>query len=129
MNRIIMTLALLLLAALLPGCGNAVPDMNNADLLLRLKGAHDSLVVLDVRSEAEYATGHVPGAINIPHDQLPARLNEIRSRDNAEFVVYCETGRRAAVAQSLLQKEGFLNVRHLEGDMAQWRREGKPTEK
>jgi len=119
----------MLFAFLLPACGSPVQTVANSELLQRLQGSQDMLVVLDVRSKREYASGHVPGAINIPHDQLSARMNELRSRDNAEFVVYCESGRRAGKAESLLLAEGFLNIKHLQGDMAQWRSDGLPMEK
>src|SRR5262249_19413255 len=49
---------------------------------------HDGQVlVLDVRPEAEYAAGHIPGAVNVPHDQLAARLAELPER--ADIVAYC----------------------------------------
>jgi len=115
---------LLLLITALMACGSPVQTMSSSELLERLQGPQDMLVVLDVRSEGEYRSGHVPGAINIPHDQLGARMGELRSRDNSEFVVYCESGRRAGKAESILLAEGFINVRHLQGDMAQWRRDG-----
>jgi len=118
-----------LLALIISACGQAAPVISSAELLQRLQGPQEMLVVLDVRSKGEYDSGHVPGAINVPHDQLAARLNELRSRDNAEFVVYCESGRRAGKAEAILQAEGFLNVRHLQGDMKQWRRDGLPSEK
>lgn len=110
------------------GCGETVADVTNKELLKQLNGAHELLVVLDVRSEDEFATGHVPGAINIPHDQLALRLKELHARDNSEFVVYCETGRRANKAQRILQSDGFIKVHHLQGDMAQWRRDRLPIE-
>ena len=55
-----------------------------------------SPVILDVRTPEEYAAGHVPGAINIPHDQVRARLAEIDSAKDQPIVVYCRSGRRAA---------------------------------
>jgi len=119
----------MMLVMLSAGCEQTVADVTNEELLSRLNGPHELLVVLDVRSVDEFATGHVPGAINIPHDVLASRLHELHARDNAEFVVYCETGRRATKAQKILQSDGFLRVRHLQGDMAQWRRDGLPIER
>jgi rhodanese-related sulfurtransferase len=129
MNRILSRAGgLVFLVLLLLACDKAAPTVSNSELLQRLQGPQDMLVVLDVRSPTEYASGHVPGAVNIPHDQLALRMNELRGRDNAEFVVYCESGRRAAKAESILKAEGFLNVRHLQGDMAQWRAMHLPVE-
>jgi rhodanese-related sulfurtransferase len=59
---------------------------------------------------------------------LPARIGELRRFDNAEIVVYCESGLRAAKAADMLIGDGFLNIRHLQGDMRQWREDGLPTQ-
>lgn len=120
---------LLLLSIILNGCDKPVNSMSNIDLLKKLKGKQDLLVVLDVRSKQEYTSGHVPGAINIPHDQLKVRIGELRSRDNFEFVVYCESGLRAEKAESILQSAGFIQITHLQGDMKQWRNDRLPIEK
>jgi len=119
----------MMLVMLSAGCEQTVADVTNVELLSRLNGAHELLVVLDVRSPDEYAAGHVPGAINIPHDVLASRLHELHARDNAEFVVYCESGRRARMARKILQSDGFVRVSHLQGDMSQWRRDGLPIER
>jgi rhodanese-related sulfurtransferase len=85
-------------------------------------------LLLDVRSENEFASGHVPGAVNIPHNQLGARLNEIGGGREQSIVVYCESGRRAGIAASTLQEAGFSSIQHLIGDMSAWRDAGLPTE-
>lgn len=61
-------------------------------------------VVVDVRSAAEYAAGHVGGAINVPVDQLPARMGELPS--GRMVVVYCASGMRSARAASVLRAAG-----------------------
>jgi rhodanese-related sulfurtransferase len=88
----------------------------------------DSTLILDVRTPAEFASGHVPKAINIPHDQLAARLTEIDDFREAPVVVYCEHGGRAGKAESLLADAGFSKIHHLEGDMSGWRERDLPTE-
>jgi phage shock protein E len=120
--RVLIVTALMLLVM---GCGNAASPISNSELSQRVVG-DNAPMILDVRSGQEYASGHVPGAINIPVDQLSAHLPELRRHDNAEIVVYCESGRRASKAADILIGDGFLNVRHLEGDMRQWRRDGLP---
>ena len=72
------------------------------------------VLVLDVRPEAEYAAGHIPGAVNVPHDQLAARLAEIPG--GADIVAYCR-GRYCVFAPDavrLLRARGF-SARPLEG--------------
>ena len=86
-------------------------------------------LLLDVRSREEFAKGHVPGAVNIPHDELAGRLGELPGGKDRALVVYCESGRRAGRAESLLAEQGYSNLHHLEGDMKAWRAAGRPTER
>jgi rhodanese-related sulfurtransferase len=85
--------------------------------------------VLDVRTPEEFAAGHVLGAVNIPHDQLPNRIAEITGSKDKEVVVYCRSGKRAAVAEGTLAANGFTRLRHLEGDMIKWQEEKRPLQK
>lgn len=91
-----------------------------AELTDRLEGP-DAPVILDVRSPDEYEDGHIPGAINIPYDQIEARIGSLEEYREAEVVVYCRTGRRAGVAESVLTEAGFGQIRDLEGHMVAWR--------
>lgn len=75
--------------------------------------------ILDVRTAEEYASGHVPGAVNIPYDELPARLDELPSKSD-ELLVYCRTGRRAAIAEESLRANGYTRVLELEGHWLAW---------
>lgn len=86
----------------------------------------DAPLVLDVRSEAEYAEGHIPGAINIPYRDIPNRLAELADFTTREVVVYCEVGVRAGIAELALEQAGFEQIRHLEGHMERWRQEDLP---
>jgi len=85
-------------------------------------------LILDVRTRDEFDGGHVPGALNIPHDELSARLSELDSESDRAVVVYCKSGRRAGMASSVLLGAGYTNVLHLEGDMNAWQATGLPTE-
>lgn len=70
-----------------------------------------SRVIIDVREPAEYETGHVDGAINIPPSQLLAgseKLNNIPK--DSEIILYCRTGSRSAVAMNMLKDLGFTNL-------------------
>jgi rhodanese-related sulfurtransferase len=85
-------------------------------------------LILDVRSPNEYAAGHVPGAVNIPHAQLEYRLGELGIDKSDEVVVYCLGGQRAAVAEKVLTDSGYTGIRYLEGQMQGWYQAGYPTE-
>src|SRR5262245_3153989 len=87
------------LAALAFAAGAAGPSSIEPKILSdRIAWADRSLVVLDVRTAAEYADGHIPGAINIPRDELLARAAELADARDSDIVVYCKTGPRATEA-------------------------------
>jgi phage shock protein E len=98
-------------------------------LVERIAWADSSLVVLDVRTPAEYAEGHVPGAINIPHTELAARIAELSGAREKDIVVYCRSGVRAEQALGVLGKAGFKRLYHLTGDYTRWSEEGRPAVK
>jgi len=85
-------------------------------------------LILDVRSEEEYTESHIPGALNIPHDQLGDRLSEIDAAKTAEIVVHCRSGYRAGIAEKILIDAGYSNVRDLDGHMNAWQSGGYPIE-
>ncbi len=101
--------------------------MSGEDLEARIESGRPPLI-LDVRTPSDYAAGHVPGAVNIPHTDLAKRLDELGEQRDVEVVVYCGTGRRAALAESLLLEANFSRVRDLTGHMQQWRADGRPVE-
>ncbi|HXG88578.1 MAG TPA: rhodanese-like domain-containing protein [Vicinamibacterales bacterium] len=79
--------------------------------------AASALAVLDVRTAAEHAARHVPGAQNIAHTRLRSRLSEIDS--SRSLHVHCGTGARAAASVALLRRRGHA-VTHVEGAFATW---------
>lgn len=64
--------------------------------------------LVDVRTPAEYAEGHVKGSVNIPLDKIPAQLDKFKGKEN--IVVFCRSGNRSAQAKSILEQNGFTNV-------------------
>ena len=75
-------------------------------------------IVVDVRSEAEHAGGHIAGALNIPLTHLDERIGEIPS--GKPVAVHCEGGYRSAIAASLLQKLGRPHVHDMVGGYKAW---------
>ena len=67
-------------------------------------------LVIDVRAAEEFATGHYPGAINIPHTLISKKIASIEKDKNKSIVVYCRSGNRAEVAKTELTKGGYLRV-------------------
>jgi phage shock protein E len=74
--------------------------------------------LIDVRTQAEFVAGHIPGAINIPVQQLDARMHELEPKDRA-VVLYCRSGQRSGNAARILKGAGFAAVRDL-GPMSRW---------
>jgi glyoxylase-like metal-dependent hydrolase (beta-lactamase superfamily II)/rhodanese-related sulfurtransferase len=75
-------------------------------------------IVVDVRSEAEHAGGHIAGALNIPLTHLDERIGEIPA--GRSVAVHCEGGYRSAIAASLLQKLGRRDVYDMVGGYKAW---------
>lgn len=65
-------------------------------------------VLIDVRSQGEYSSGHAPGTINIPLNDLNNRINEIPK--GSPLVVCCASGTRSGMARMVLKKKGFKKV-------------------
>jgi phage shock protein E len=65
--------------------------------------------VVDVRTPAEFQTGHVPGAVNIPHDEMARRHAEL-GPPSTPLLVYCHSGRRSALAIATLREKGFTQI-------------------
>jgi phage shock protein E len=122
-------LALLACAAVAgePPAATPAATMTQEQLVEHLSKHPEHLFVLDVRTPQEYAEGHVPGAVNVPHDQLASRLAEVPK--DKDVVVYCRSGRRSALAMDVLAANGYRRVSHLEGDMQAWLAGGRPVEK
>ena len=110
-------------------CAADVPKIGQEALAGRMSAADAGLIVLDVRTPQEFAEGHVPGAINIPHEELEARIGELESARDADVVVYCRSGRRSGIALGLLEKAGFSRRFQLEGDFLAWSAAGRPVQR
>lgn len=99
-----------------------------ADELISRIEAETAPMILDVRTPEEFAEGHIQGAINIPFTELAARASELEMEGSDELVVYCQSGRRAGIAEATLAELGFTNVRDLEGHIAAWKEAELPLE-
>lgn len=94
-------------------------------------------VLIDVREPAEFETGHLPGAINIPRGMLEFQVDAHPAVANVTdpalahrerpVVVYCRTGGRAALAAVALQTLGFSDVRSIAGGITGWTEAGLPV--
>jgi len=86
-------------------------------------------VILDVREPAEFKSGHIPNARNIPVGQVGERLKELEKFKARPILLTCASGNRSDTAGSTLQKAGFAQVCSLAGGMDAWQQAGMPVQK
>jgi rhodanese-related sulfurtransferase len=101
---------------------------------LQLAGAP----IVDVREPAEFAAGHVPGAVNIPrgvlefevdgHPAVNCVKDPALSHREQPIVLYCRSGGRSALAAEALKRLGFADVRSLAGGYLAWTAAGRPVQ-
>jgi len=96
--------------------------MLGVEELKRRIDAHQDLLVLDVRTPADFVgeQGHIAGATNIPLEALEARLNELVANLERPIALVCRTDRRSARAATLLARRGFADVHVVQGGMTAW---------
>lgn len=79
------------------------PNVNLAELV------KEGAIILDVRTKAEFESGHIRGAVNIPLDKLHANVNKLKGKSKA-IITCCASGARSATAKGVLTNNGFTNV-------------------
>jgi len=77
----------------------------------------EKIIVVDVRTEAEYRTGHIPNAILIPNDTIAKKMPELLPDLDAQILVYCRSGSRSAQAAKKLIAIGYTNIYDFGGIM------------
>lgn len=83
-------------------------------------------MLIDVRTPAEYKSGHIGGAKNIPLNTLANKMKNIPK--DKPVVIVCQTGSRSASATRQLMAAGYDNVTNLSGGTLRWRMSGNPVE-
>lgn len=112
-----------------------IRELGVDDAATRVK-QNAKVLILDVREPAEYAAGHIPGALNVPRGVLEAKADlEYSAREprleerNQEVIVHCASGVRSAFAADVLQTMGFTNVKSMAGGFTAWEQGGHPVER
>ena len=72
-------------------------------------------IIIDARTESEFAEGHIEGAILIPEYEIASRAEKEISDKDALILVYCRSGRRSKIASEELVKLGYVNVKEFGG--------------
>lgn len=90
--------------------------------------ATPAALVIDVRTPAEFATYHLPGAINLDY-LAPAFWDEIEQLDpHGHYFIYCRSCRRSTRACTLMRNGGFAHVYNLDGGLAAWPEAERPAQ-
>ncbi len=83
-------------------------------------------VIIDVRTPAEYAQGHISGALNLPYDTIAAHITAAAPDKAAPVILYCRSGRRSAIALETLKGAGYTHAENYGGlEEARKRLEGR----
>jgi rhodanese-related sulfurtransferase len=101
------------------------PSFGPADLAA-LRELHPELRMIDVRTPAEFASGHISGSYNVPLPDLPEHRRELTSVGSGPVVLICRSGRRADTASDRLRQAGLDDVHVLAGGVLAWAASGRP---
>jgi rhodanese-related sulfurtransferase len=120
MKKIKKLLPFILSLTLLSSCG--APDSSagsyrqiSMDEAVKMMKDEKDYIILDVRRPDEYAEGHIPGAINVPNEEMgDAEIPELPDKSQL-ILVYCRSGRRSKIASEELAKLGYKNVKEFGG--------------
>ena len=116
-------LSLMLLSSCTPGGGSSNSYRSiSMDEAVKMMKEEKNYIILDVRRPYEYAEGHIPGAINVPNENIgSAEIPELP--DKAQLIlVYCRSGKRSKDASEKLAKLGYTNIVEF-GGILDWKGE------
>jgi len=116
------------------GCGagksfNTTIDPEDAyNMIINLKGS-PSFVILDVRTQEEFNTAHIEGAINIDFYSSDFKEQLAKLNKSKTYLVYCRSGVRSSKAAKIMEKMGFTKIYNMKGGIIKWEKENLPLVK
>lgn len=95
-------------------CSNKGYKNLNIEKAIKLINESTNLVILDVRTREEYLSGNIPSSINVDvlSQDFKSKIDMLDK--NKEYLVYCRSGNRSAIASSIMSTNGFLNIYNLQ---------------
>ena len=99
-----------------------------SELKAKLDQSSEEIILLDVRSKEEFESGSIKDSINIPHEDLLSDIALVSQYKTKKVVVYCRSGRRAELVINELEKNGFLDIIDIDGDIMAWSQSNYPLE-
>ena len=113
----------------LSGCGTEAGTYQNltTEDAAKIIQTEKNIIILDVRTQAEYDKKHIPNAVLLPIEELRKDNFELLPDKNQKILVYCWTGRRAEDSTKILAEHGYKNVFNF-GGLVDWKGEVEGTE-
>ena len=93
----------------------AMYEQITAEEAKRIMDSEDDIIILDVREQDEYDSGHISGAILLPYTEIENKAEEMLPDKDKQILVYCRSGRRSKIAAESLAKLGYTNVKEFGG--------------
>ncbi len=110
--------------------GNRIRGIKDVDHIAATQLINrQNALVLDVREQGEYDSGHILNSRLIPLGKLHERIGELEKYRERPIVVVCRSGMRSASACAMLGKQGFAQVHNLAGGVMAWQKASLPLEK
>jgi rhodanese-related sulfurtransferase len=100
-----------------------------ANTLFQADAGKADFVILDVRTPAEFAAGHLAGAIMIDYNAGNFRSDADKLDKNKSYLVYCRTDNRSGQAVAIMKELGFKEVYDMDGGLTEWQAAGYPVVK
>lgn len=100
------------------GSSSSVTNFNSNDFASKI--ADQSVIVLDVRTPAEFAGGHINRAINIDVEASSFTSEIAKLNKTKTYAVYCHSGRRSGIATAQMAKSGFTHIFNLTNGISDW---------
>ncbi|MFN8184724.1 MAG: rhodanese-like domain-containing protein [Candidatus Nanopelagicales bacterium] len=123
-----MLLALMALFALtLTACSSAGTATSLSPSDFQALTQESGVVTLDVRTPAEFASGHLPGAVNLDVESPTFTQGLSQLDPNATYAVYCRSGNRSKTALDQMDQAGFSKMQDLDGGIVAWQSQGLPV--
>lgn len=104
------------------------PSIEASPYLIERVKSNDWMLI-DVRPIEDFKQGHIPGAVNMPYENIDEYLSALDEHKNKPIIIYCQSGRKAKLTIKMLQALDFPDVMHLEGDMLGWNASHMPIER
>lgn len=89
----------------------------------------EQALVVDLRSQSEFNSGHIVDARNVPYTSLSTRLGDIEKYKEKPIILVCKMGQHSSAAAKVLMKAGFARVVRLSGGMSEWGASNLPVVK